>query len=157
MFTSGLRGMMLDQNGKPRPHGSTLSLGKLIQSFGYTLPCTLHNAGNDAFMCLWALQMLFDGPEKVKAPVPRGAVIATQSSLHNSMPSLRNYTMSLDSSRTTKPRVNHALSVSIPDRPQPQRVASAPAMDEHGRLHPHSAGRQKTRDLERAMGKVKLG
>ncbi|KDQ62899.1 hypothetical protein JAAARDRAFT_28870 [Jaapia argillacea MUCL 33604] len=68
LFNKGHRGVMEDaKTGKPRLPGSTLSLGSLIGSLGLEVSCTLHNSGNDAFLCLLALQMLLD-PENTKIP-----------------------------------------------------------------------------------------
>jgi hypothetical protein len=82
-------------NPKPRIHGSTLSLDNLLRSLpspsdpqpqnpivqthvlvpgqfpqaGATLPgAVMHNSGNDAFMCLYALQLLLE-PVGTPAPV----------------------------------------------------------------------------------------
>jgi len=46
------------KTGKLRAQGSTLSLGGLLHSLGLDPPCALHNAGNDAFLCLLALQKM---------------------------------------------------------------------------------------------------
>ncbi|KAJ7208060.1 hypothetical protein GGX14DRAFT_455370 [Mycena pura] len=83
---------------KARTHGSTLSLENLLRSLPPPAPAdatapalaipvpvsgagvfpqtgalvpgvALHNAGNDAFVCLYALQLLLE-PEGVRAPVP---------------------------------------------------------------------------------------
>ncbi|KAJ7598619.1 hypothetical protein C8J56DRAFT_914532 [Mycena floridula] len=90
LFSTGHRPAMLDpKTNKPRLPGTTLSLENLLRSFTIpplydsngaqptstapkplltTLPnCTMHNSGNDAFMCLFALQMLLE-PEGTVAP-----------------------------------------------------------------------------------------
>ncbi|OAX40998.1 hypothetical protein K503DRAFT_554028 [Rhizopogon vinicolor AM-OR11-026] len=68
LFNSGARGPMHDpKTGKLRTHGSTLSLGGLLHSLGLDPPCALHNAGNDAFLCLLALQKLLD-PDNTHMP-----------------------------------------------------------------------------------------
>jgi len=69
MFNTGQRGVMMEHDNQPRIPGNTLSLGNTILSFGATIPCTLHNAGNDAFLCLLALQLLLQ-PEGVVIPKP---------------------------------------------------------------------------------------
>lgn len=74
LFNAGQRGTMQDPSGKPRARGSTLSLGNLLQSLGLDAQCTLHNAGNAAFVSLLALQTLLD-PEHTKAPAMRGRAI----------------------------------------------------------------------------------
>ncbi|KAH9929798.1 uncharacterized protein B0H18DRAFT_175001 [Fomitopsis serialis] len=51
---------MTDPSGKPRAQHTTLSLTNLIRSLGVDLRCTMHNAGNDAMMCLLALQLLLE-------------------------------------------------------------------------------------------------
>jgi len=62
---------MLDmKSGKPRQTGSTLSLGSLLYSMSLVADYPLHNAGNDAFACLLALQKLLD-PDNTKVPRPR--------------------------------------------------------------------------------------
>ena len=65
---------MQDPAGKPRAQGSSLSLSNLLQSLGIEVQCTLHNAGNDAFMALLALQTLLD-PANTKPPAMRGRAI----------------------------------------------------------------------------------
>ncbi|KAK2462867.1 hypothetical protein APHAL10511_005065 [Amanita phalloides] len=94
LYTSGRRGIMVDpRTNKPRSPGSTLSLENLLRSVNTVTPsdgsdekhrspspshlpnCILHNAGNDALMCLVALQILLDptgtqipSPKKIKSP-----------------------------------------------------------------------------------------
>lgn len=61
LFNAGERGTMHDpKTGKLRAQGSTLSLGGLLHSLGIDPPCALHNAGNDAFLCLLALQKMME-------------------------------------------------------------------------------------------------
>jgi hypothetical protein len=66
LFASGERGSMLDAKGNARAAGSHLGLDGLLRSLNVDVPCQLHNAGNDAFMTLFALQKLFE-PE---TPLP---------------------------------------------------------------------------------------
>jgi hypothetical protein len=130
LFVTGLRGPMSDQSGKPRPKGTTLSLEKVVQSFGYSVPCTLHNAGNDAFVCLWALQMLLDGPDKLKAPIPRmPASFAMPFTLRP--PIIKSHT----TSSLVRLR-SDARSMSFPGvGNKVARDTSALDLDEHGVLH----------------------
>jgi len=131
MFATGLRGTMVDPNGKARPQGTMLSLAKVIQSFGLSIPCTLHNAGNDAFVCLWALQLLLEGPSKVKTPISRGPVPIGSPIMHEPpIGGLRNFTISLDRP-SMKSRSNSLLAV---NQIKNQRRTSAPEIDEHGQL-----------------------
>jgi len=86
LYSAGLRGVMMDpKTEKPRINGSSLSFEHFL--FSLTVPfvpnspntekqtllpppqpitpgllpqCTLHNAGNDAFMCLFAFQKLLE-------------------------------------------------------------------------------------------------
>ncbi|KIP04321.1 hypothetical protein PHLGIDRAFT_36980 [Phlebiopsis gigantea 11061_1 CR5-6] len=74
LFTAGHRGPMQDPAGKPRAQGSSLSLSNLLQSLGVDVQCTPHNAGNDAFVALLALQTLID-PANTKPPAMRGRAI----------------------------------------------------------------------------------
>lgn len=68
LFSAGLRHLMPDpKTNKPRAPGSTLSLENLLRSLPAEIPCQLHNSGNDALMCLFALQKLLD-PENTKVP-----------------------------------------------------------------------------------------
>ncbi|PPQ66345.1 hypothetical protein CVT24_007182 [Panaeolus cyanescens] len=78
LYSEGLRGPMLDPKGeKQRAAGSSLSFENLLYSLSRPPPslnsadaekqpplvlpqCTTHNSGNDAFMCLFALQKLLD-------------------------------------------------------------------------------------------------
>lgn len=63
-------------NGTPRQPGSTLSLTNLLYSYGAEVPCVMHNSGNDALMCLVALQKMFE-PDHTPVPQPnaRGLVM----------------------------------------------------------------------------------
>ena len=62
---------MLDaKTGAPRQPGSLLSLRSLLHSLHVPLDFVLHNAGNDAFACLLAFQMLVD-PKNTQVPPPR--------------------------------------------------------------------------------------
>jgi len=130
MFTTGLRGAMVDPNGKIRPQGTMLSLEKVIQSFGLPVPCTLHNAGNDAFICLWALQLLLDGPSKVKAPLPKVPVRTRPPLISSKSLTVRNHTVSPNRS-ATKSRSNSLLAVNTM---KAQRRMSALDIDEDGKL-----------------------
>ncbi|KIM82190.1 hypothetical protein PILCRDRAFT_820560 [Piloderma croceum F 1598] len=68
LFSMGERGSMQDpRTGQPRASGSTLSLSNLLSSTNVDVQCTMHNSGNDAFMCLFALQKLLD-PMNTVAP-----------------------------------------------------------------------------------------
>jgi hypothetical protein len=69
LFSMGERGSMQDpRTGQPRASGSTLSLSNLLSSTNVDIQCTMHNSGNDAFMCLFALQKLLD-PKNTVVPV----------------------------------------------------------------------------------------
>lgn len=75
LYKLGSRPPMLDaKTSTERQPGSTLSLENVVRSFAskdIVLPnVKFHNAGNDAFMCLYALQMLVD-PTGVKAPTAK--------------------------------------------------------------------------------------
>jgi len=71
LFKAGLRGAMLDaKTGAPRQPGSLLSLRSILHSLHVPLDFVLHNAGNDAFACLLAFQMLVD-PKNTQVPPPR--------------------------------------------------------------------------------------
>jgi hypothetical protein len=62
---------MLDaKTGTPRQPGSLLSLRSILHSLHVPLDFVLHNAGNDAFACLLAFQMLVD-PKNTQVPAPR--------------------------------------------------------------------------------------
>ncbi|TFK90055.1 hypothetical protein K466DRAFT_404972 [Polyporus arcularius HHB13444] len=65
LYASGQRGAMLEPSGRPREHGSSLSLPALLQSLGVDVQRILHNAGNAAFMALLGLQFLLDPDTKV--------------------------------------------------------------------------------------------
>ncbi|KAJ3998490.1 hypothetical protein F5050DRAFT_1798442 [Lentinula boryana] len=79
LYNQGLRPLMVDpKTSQERQPGSILSLENLLRSFAMSsqvdsivLPnVKFHNSGNDAFMCLFALQMLLD-PKDVKVPTPK--------------------------------------------------------------------------------------
>ena len=59
------------RTGQPRTPGSTLSLSNVLSSLKVDVQCTMHNSGNDAFMCLFALQKLLD-PENTALPEMKG-------------------------------------------------------------------------------------
>jgi hypothetical protein len=59
------------RSGQPRVPGTTLSLGNLLASLKVDVQCALHNSGNDAFMCLFALQKLLD-PDNTAIPEMKG-------------------------------------------------------------------------------------
>lgn len=65
LYASGQRGAMQEPSGRPREHGSNLSLPALLQSLGVDVQRILHNAGNAAFMTLLGLQLLLDPDTKV--------------------------------------------------------------------------------------------
>jgi len=68
LFSMGERGSMQDpRTGQLRASGSTLSLSNLLSSTNVNIQCTMHNSGNDAFMCLFALQKLLD-PKNTVTP-----------------------------------------------------------------------------------------
>lgn len=60
------------RTGQLRAPGSTLSLGNLISSLNVDAKCAMHNSGNDAFMCLFALQKLVDPENTLSLPTTRG-------------------------------------------------------------------------------------
>jgi hypothetical protein len=59
------------RTGQTRTEGSTLSLSNLLASTNVDVQCAMHNSGNDAFMCLFALQKLLD-PEGTAVPEMKG-------------------------------------------------------------------------------------
>lgn len=69
IYASGHRGAMQEASGRPRDHGTSLSLNATLQSLGVDISRILHNAGNAAFTTLLALQLLLE-PE-TKLPTPR--------------------------------------------------------------------------------------
>jgi hypothetical protein len=73
LFASGARGPMTDmKSGAPRAPDSTLSLTNTLRSLGLDLRAPAHNAGNDAFLALLALQLLLD-PTNTTVPPAAGA------------------------------------------------------------------------------------
>ena len=73
LYAAGLRGVMHEPSGRPRDHGSSLSLTAMLQSLGVDVQRVLHNAGNAAFMALLGLQLLLDPDTKVPTPkTPNG-------------------------------------------------------------------------------------
>ncbi|EPT03398.1 hypothetical protein FOMPIDRAFT_1115990 [Fomitopsis schrenkii] len=67
LFASGQRHGTTIKASRPRAQDTILSLPDLLQSLGIEVPCTLHNAGNGAMMCLLALQMMLE-PKGTKIP-----------------------------------------------------------------------------------------
>lgn len=87
LFSTGKRGVLLDaKTNKPRAPNTTLSLESLIFSlptapsptFSPMAPrpsiCQFHNSGNDAFMSLFALQMLLDPEHTTYPTVKQGRI-----------------------------------------------------------------------------------
>lgn len=72
LYSAGFRGEMRETSGNPRVQGSALSLMNLTQSLGVNAQGILHNAGNDAMLCMLNLQLLLD-PENTKIPNLRGS------------------------------------------------------------------------------------
>ncbi|KAI1793038.1 hypothetical protein LXA43DRAFT_1002478 [Ganoderma leucocontextum] len=73
LYASGLRSVMQEPTGRPRDHGSSLSLNTMLQSLGVDVQRMLHNAGNAAFTTLLGLQLLLAPDTKVPTPkVPNG-------------------------------------------------------------------------------------
>jgi len=71
LFKAGYRGSMLDpKTGAPRLTSSSLSLENLVRSFGIRQldGAPAHNSGNDAFKCLFSLQMMLEGVEGTAVP-----------------------------------------------------------------------------------------
>ncbi|KAH9837383.1 uncharacterized protein C8Q71DRAFT_599256 [Rhodofomes roseus] len=85
LFASGQRNAMTDPSGKPRAPHSTLSLTNLIRSLGVDIPWSMHNAGNDAMVCLLALQLLLE-PEGTKMPKYRPVMNMPMSGLQVGIP-----------------------------------------------------------------------
>jgi len=154
---------MLDLNGKARAPGSTLSLGATLQSYGVHPPSTPHNAGNDAVMCLFALQLLLQ-PEGCKIPTP-------------TRPEM-NYALRADSTAVLlpNPAVGHSYGARTHDfdpqvkvarplaatgatsqqqRPLPTRHESAPLVDQHGQLTV-KADKRSRRNVKSAVIEGKL-
>lgn len=67
LFASGQRHGATIKASRPRAQNTILSLSDLLQSLGIEVPCILHNAGNDAMMCLLALQVMLE-PKGTKMP-----------------------------------------------------------------------------------------
>lgn len=69
LFASGQRhgATVSGKSSKPRARDTMISLFHLLQSLGIDVPCTLHNAGNDAMMCLLALQVMLE-PKGTEMP-----------------------------------------------------------------------------------------
>lgn len=68
LFATGQRGVMNDvKTGQARASGSTLSLESVLRSIGLSEHAPLHNAGNDAYLTMLALQLLLD-PKNTTIP-----------------------------------------------------------------------------------------
>ncbi len=143
LYSSGLRGVMQDPKcDRPRISGSTLSFENLLYSL--TLPgtlgsdkmkravqtpplvlphCMLHNAGNDAFMCLFALQKLLD-PIETLAPSVRKlkpstsiSMISPMSNSATAMPMSKVTTSSVPYPGTPFPAMQSITTLSKTPRP----------------------------------------
>lgn len=64
------------RTGQHRQPGSTLTLTSLLHSLNFPIDYTLHNAGNDAFACLLALQTLLD--PSTPHPPPRAQTAVSE-------------------------------------------------------------------------------
>ena len=67
LFAAGLRGEMRDPLGNPRAAGSIISLTNFVNSLGIPTQGIAHNAGNNAFLSLLALQFILE-PKVTKVP-----------------------------------------------------------------------------------------
>lgn len=109
LYSNGTRGVFLDRKGdKPRSPNSNLSLEHLLYTFTIPLSpnpaatgsgpippkqmpivlpnCTLHNAGNDALMCLFAFQKLLDPTSQAVPTVKKSFSAAKASPMPLQMP-----------------------------------------------------------------------
>jgi hypothetical protein len=109
LYSNGSRGVFLDPKGdKPRSPNSNLSLEHLLYTFTIPLSpspaptgsdsilpkqmpivlpnCTLHNAGNDALMCLFAFQKLLDPTSQAVPTVKKPFTAAKASPIPLQMP-----------------------------------------------------------------------
>ncbi|EIM92425.1 uncharacterized protein STEHIDRAFT_71181 [Stereum hirsutum FP-91666 SS1] len=87
LFKAGHRGAMLDaKTGHHRQPGSTLTLASLLYSLNFPVDYTLHNAGNDAFACLLALQTLLDSSTPHPPPRAQAAVTNRRSISFSNLP-----------------------------------------------------------------------
>ena len=162
LYSTGLRGAMIDpKTEKPRISDSTLSFDKFLYSLtvpftsnfpntekqqqpqsitSVILPqCTLHNAGNDAFMCLFALQKLLEPAEtlvptikKSRSPNPG---IANSLMINNSGAIAA--AMKMSNSGAPSPNMNYsgfafATLASIPMRRQ---TSAYDLSSEFGQMH----------------------
>jgi hypothetical protein len=76
LFSMGHRGPMIDpQSGKPRAPKTMISLSAVFHSLGVEVQCAFHNAGNDAFLSLLALQLLLD-KDNTRMPSMKGRSIS---------------------------------------------------------------------------------
>ena len=68
---------------QPRQPGSTLSLTNLLRTVGVEpeRTCKMHNAGNDAFMALTALQLLLEPSTKINESQPRSGTLNVRRSV----------------------------------------------------------------------------
>ncbi|EPT03400.1 hypothetical protein FOMPIDRAFT_1014675 [Fomitopsis schrenkii] len=75
LFASGQRPshpyVMETASGRPRERGNTLSLCNTLKSLDVAAGCKLHNAGNDAMLCLLAFQLLLEPETEIPSPCKR--------------------------------------------------------------------------------------
>lgn len=78
---------MIDaKTGQHRQPGSALTLASLLHSLNFPVDYTLHNAGNDAFACLLALQTLLDPSTPHPPPRVHSAVASRRSVSFSNLP-----------------------------------------------------------------------
>ena len=110
---------------QPRQPGSTLSLTNLLRTVGIEpeRTCKMHNAGNDAFMALTALQLLLEPSTKINELRPRsGTPNVRRSVVGTSLgmaASLRNLSASPTAAKFNTPNATGTL----PSMPRPHSIA----------------------------------
>ncbi|TFY83357.1 hypothetical protein EWM64_g671 [Hericium alpestre] len=180
LFKAGRRGAMIDaKSGQPRQPGSALSLSSLVLSLGFNVDYVFHNAGNDAFANLLALQKLLD-PENTQAPSPRPQNAMLRTSRAISMgpltapfspmltpplmpmsPMARAYSTSPQFTPNGSGYFNQSASDPHLNRfsrwgPSGQRAVSLP-LDEQGRLKPRPSSGASADRLSADMANVIIG
>ncbi len=140
LFKAGLRGAMLDaKTGAPRQPGSLLSLRSILHSLHVPLDFVLHNAGNDAFACLLAFQMLVD-PKNTQLPPPRMNPIGiTKSTTFGSLPLPSPTLLTPPIMVAPMPRSHSASNLQYPNTGEgltlPRRSSTSPNRLSTGDLH----------------------
>lgn len=119
---------------QPRQPGATLSLTNLLRTFGIEpeRTCKMHNAGNDAFMALTALQLLLEPNTKINELHPRSGTLNVRRSIVG-LPVGMSTSLRNSSASPTAAKFHPANTVGPPSSiPRPNSISISKDLSEWG-------------------------